>query len=519
MRCVAAAAGPPAPGAAAGSPAGSAAAASQAAVSPPGPAAVAAPAAASLQSPGAGAAASLPWSPQSITWVDGDVARLLLADGRRVYAEVEAERQQQQQQPRQQRQQQPQPRRSQQRAAPPPSAAASPSAAAAAYGGSGRAKSDGPLLLLCCGARYTLAANDAATAPAVTAASAAVAAAGSTQSAATGLAWEEAVGARKEWVLAAIAGALAPGDPLFSMPPKQHSAALRAWAPLVTPLLRPPQLPPPQEQQGQAHGQQQGQGQGQGQQQGQGQAQAQAQAQQQGQQAFVSAGAPLDGCVVVGVERVASLAGLRGAAEAEPGLWCDGTGPGDPPLTEDESALYTAGELACLLSGRRCVVLLQLHVGWQQPAATPPYGPYKPLVLRLLREALTERSDIVSFISLAGAASGGGGSGVAAAAVPYGLTLVLCADREPFRSWGAHLASFGCQSALEAQSPYYKFLVGRVLGYRPLNIAHHIQANHGQPPAPEVVAAVEQELLRLSTKQPSLPWTAGARGGGRKKAK
>lgn len=139
------------------------------------------------------------------------------------------------------------------------------------------------------------------------------------------------------------------------------------------------------------------------------------------------------------------------------------------------------------------------------------------------------------------------------------LAQLPCPPTEP-RRWGSHpvsLASFlferAPQAALEAQSPYYKALIGRVLGYSPDNIAHHIrvsregrwvaqtgwqawpdlngrmtglsqppsslplQEKHGAPPSSEVLAAVERQLGALSTKQPQLPWTAGARGS-RKKA-
>jgi len=51
----------------------------------------------------------------------------------------------------------------------------------------------------------------------------------------------------------------------------------------------------------------------------------------------------------------------------------------------------------------------------------------------------------------------------------------LSAKAEPFRSWAAHLASSGAQAALVADSPYYKLLIGRVLGYQEDNIRHHIQ--------------------------------------------
>jgi hypothetical protein len=58
-----------------------------------------------------------------------------------------------------------------------------------------------------------------------------------------------------------------------------------------------------------------------------------------------------------------------------------------------------------------------------------------------------------------------------------GLTAIITAKAEPFRSWGAHLASFGAQAALVAESPYYKLLIGRVLGYKEDNIVHHIRVS------------------------------------------
>eukprot|EP00198_Chlamydomonas_reinhardtii_P014326 XP_001703663.1 predicted protein [Chlamydomonas reinhardtii] len=366
-------------------------------------------------SPAAGAAADSP----PAQWHDGDVLELTLADGRSVYAEVEV-----------------------------PGAGAgavTASVSVAAVAGASAPANFSPHVI-CNGARYKLEAHEGQAA----------------------------------WVLRATSGALAAGDPLLALmatPPKPHTAALRAWAPLASQLLRPP--------------------------------------------AGAAPAAP--GSVDVTAPSASSsppAPGRRVAPELQqqvadnPSLWCDGSGPGEPPLTPDQLALYTAAELACLAAGRRGVVLLQLHVGWQQAAAAPPYGPFKPLVLRLLRQLLAspgKELQLVSFASAAPDPSSPGGKSSA------GLTMVLCADKEPFRSWGAHLAGFGCQAALEAQSPYYKALIGRVLGYSPDNIAHHIREKHGAPPSSEVLAAVERQLGALSTKQPQLPWTAGARGS-RKKA-
>ncbi len=51
----------------------------------------------------------------------------------------------------------------------------------------------------------------------------------------------------------------------------------------------------------------------------------------------------------------------------------------------------------------------------------------------------------------------------------------MAAKVEPFRSWGLHMASFGAQATLTADSPYYKLLIGRVMGYEEANIIDHIQ--------------------------------------------
>ena len=51
----------------------------------------------------------------------------------------------------------------------------------------------------------------------------------------------------------------------------------------------------------------------------------------------------------------------------------------------------------------------------------------------------------------------------------------LCARQQPWQAWGRHLASQGVQSALVADSPFYKLLIGRILGYRHDNIAWHIR--------------------------------------------
>ncbi len=69
-----------------------------------------------------------------------------------------------------------------------------------------------------------------------------------------------------------------------------------------------------------------------------------------------------------------------------------------------------------------------------------------------------------------------------------GLTAILAADTPPYCAWGSGLAEFGAQAAIEAQSPYYKLLIGRVLGYELENIRAHV----------EVCGVVEEGALRIS---------------------
>jgi hypothetical protein len=67
------------------------------------------------------------------------------------------------------------------------------------------------------------------------------------------------------------------------------------------------------------------------------------------------------------------------------------------------------------------------------------------------------------------------------------------------------LASFGAQAALVAGSPYYQYLVGRVLGYKETNIDAHVRSSGGRLTAP-VVREAEKDLFALSEALPRTPW-------------
>eukprot|EP00877_Chromochloris_zofingiensis_P006222 jgi/Chrzof1/1853/Cz10g23220.t1 len=204
---------------------------------------------------------------------------------------------------------------------------------------------------------------------------------------------------------------------------------------------------------------------------------------------------PVDPITLSQPTKVYSTSQLEHDVLVNPSRWCDGTGPSDAPLQGLKYATLCAGEIACLLAGLRGVVMVQCHVGWDQTAPQPVYN---PLVLFYLQQALTN-AQIQVHVS---AASGG-----------LGLTAILCANKEPFKAWGAHLASFGAQAALVADSPFYKLLIGRVMGYKEVNIIHHIKMTNGRShPAPEVVAAVSKEMSKLSSKKPQIPWNKSSRG-------
>jgi len=133
--------------------------------------------------------------------------------------------------------------------------------------------------------------------------------------------------------------------------------------------------------------------------------------------------------------------------------------------------------------------MTQLHVGWD--AAELPSG-LRPFAPALLRELAGDPDIEVVMSELEGS-----------------LTAILCCRTEPFLSYARHLAGFGCQAALEAGSPFYRVLVGRLLGYAPENVAAHVAAA-GWEAGPTVLREVEAEVQALSPARPRLPWRRGA---------
>lgn len=83
-----------------------------------------------------------------------------------------------------------------------------------------------------------------------------------------------------------------------------------------------------------------------------------------------------------------------------------------------------------------------------------------------------------------------------------GLTALVSAKKDPFKAWAGHMASFGAQAAVVAESPYYKLLIGRMLGYPEAHVAAHIQVGLGH-----ASHAVCLEIARLcAVSLPMIAW-------------
>ena len=104
-------------------------------------------------------------------------------------------------------------------------------------------------------------------------------------------------------------------------------------------------------------------------------------------------------------------------------------GPDDPPLSPEQTALLTAGELLAFLRGRRGVAVLQLFKGWGE--AGPEMQPLlRPFVLGLLCSAAEDKGAAL----LPSPAPGG-----------LGASLLLAAKAQPFKARAEHLARIGVQ--------------------------------------------------------------------------
>jgi len=162
------------------------------------------------------------------------------------------------------------------------------------------------------------------------------------------------------------------------------------------------------------------------------------------------------------IEKVTYLSEFEELVASNPSFWCDGTAPNDPMPTSEQTALLSAGELSSFLQGLRGVLLVQLEMS-VTPDLRVPLPLLRPFVLRLLQRVIENKKGVVVLQSTA---PGGGAA-----------SLVVAAKQQPFKAWGARLAEIGVQAALIADSPYYKLLVGRILGYKEENIVNHIEVS------------------------------------------
>ena len=202
---------------------------------------------------------------------------------------------------------------------------------------------------------------------------------------------------------------------------------------------------------------------------------------------------------IVGVEKATDYASLRAATRADPSFWRDGAPEGFLETDPKRQATNNAGELLCLLEGQRGVVMTQLWAGWEDAETQQPVD--APFALRALRECASDAGVAVIPANVPGLPA------------RKGLTAIVCAGASPFLERAKHLASFGAQAALVAGSPYYQYLVGRVLGYREANIDAHVRSSGGRLTAP-VVREAEKDLAALSEAPATTPWRKAGGGTG-----
>jgi hypothetical protein len=182
-----------------------------------------------------------------------------------------------------------------------------------------------------------------------------------------------------------------------------------------------------------------------------------------------------------------SLEDFEDEVRSTPSLWCDGTGPEDSPLTEDQQALLTSGELLALATGLRGLCLLQVSLPLEMGGSKLPL--LRPFVFQLLRK-LHQDSRV----------------GIYPSKVEGASSLVLAAKRQPFTAWAGYLSSLGVQASLVADSEFYKMIIGIMMGYKMEHIEHHIASTSGKGIDNKVRAAVEEELRGLSSSSATLPW-------------
>lgn len=187
--------------------------------------------------------------------------------------------------------------------------------------------------------------------------------------------------------------------------------------------------------------------------------------------------------------RLCSYADFRDRVTADPSMWTDGTGPDEAPLMEDEQALLTAGELVALAEGLRGVAMLQVSLPGDMGGSRLPL--LRPFVFPLLK-SLHEDSKRVMILP---------------SKVPGATSLLIAAKRQPFAAWATYLANLGVQASLVADSPFYKMIIGLMMGYKREHVEHHVRETTGREVDPRVREAVQVELAGLGNGvRPVLPW-------------
>ncbi|GAB5364345.1 hypothetical protein AAMO2058_000961700 [Amorphochlora amoebiformis] len=212
---------------------------------------------------------------------------------------------------------------------------------------------------------------------------------------------------------------------------------------------------------------------------------------------------------VEGLMRSGSLVELEEAVLANPTDWVDGTSPSNTVRSREQAALQCPGELIALQNRLRGVTMVQLAALWGVSVVDVPIN--RPYVTTLLRRIAEDKQLGI----LTSPAAGG-----------LGLSALIFPLQEPFIKYSRHLASFGCQAAVVAQSSYYKALVGSALGYSKDSIVHHIRCNReqGEPlPTPdrldEIFRLVDTDLSSLPPSSPDhgnpydkIPWDSKLNG-------
>lgn len=208
-----------------------------------------------------------------------------------------------------------------------------------------------------------------------------------------------------------------------------------------------------------------------------------------------------NGGACVGVTKVTSYEALKSQASEDPAFWRDGTAPDAPPMTPIQHATLNAGEILATLCGQRGVVMTQLWAGWHGDAEEDvDQSVDAPFVVRALRDAAADEAlgdVVIDAVRIEGHPAS------------TGLTAIVAAARAPFPRRAKHLASFGCQAALVAQSPYYQVLVGLLLGYELGHIDAHVREKGGTLSAAVMRQALEDAAEVDAGDESSLPWRAG----------